>query len=631
MCWRKCLQRVLIGGLVVALLSACTSDEHSNQIGGNAFVRDVHSFSRPWEVVVTHLDLDISVDFEKKEIRGRASLRLKNFTGSRTLYLDTRDMVIERVTLDAEETPTTFTVGNPTPFMGAPLIIDILPETQVVHVDYHTLPQAAALQWLSPEQTANGKYPFLFTQSQPILARSWIPCQDSPGIRMTYTARVKVPPPLMAVMSARNQPRKSADGVYRFDMPQPIPPYLLALAVGDLTFRALGSRSGVYAQPGVVEKAAWEFADTEKMIQAAEGLYGPYRWERYDILVLSPSFPFGGMENPRLTFATPTILAGDRSLVALIAHELAHSWSGNLVTNATWNDFWLNEGFTTYFERRIMELLYGKEYMDMLAVLGFRDLEQTIRELGADHPDTRLYLDLKGRDPDEAITDIPYEKGYFFLRLLEEEVGRNKWDAFLRKYFETFAFRSMTTQKFEHYLKTHLLNDLPGMAEKIRLHEWLYEPGLPENCPRIASNALQQVEQQVQAFLQGTVPEQLDTRGWTTHHWLYFIRSLPEDLSLEQMAALDRAFKLTRSGNSEILSAWLQLAVTRQYRPAYAAVEKFLLSQGRRKFLRPLYQKLATTPEGKQLALRIYRKARPMYHAISRNTIDAILGWHAGS
>ena len=593
---------------------------------GGRMVQDPHSHARPDEAVVKHIDLDLTVDFDHHILKGWAKLTIDNKTGAHRLILDSRRLTIERVVLD-DGKPTTFKLVPDTEFMGDALEIAIQPNTKTVTVYYQTAPDAPALQWLAPEQTADKKAPFLFTQSQPILARSWIPCQDSPGIRITYTATIRTRPDLLALMSATNSQQKSPDGVYHFTMPQPIPPYLFALAVGNLEFRPISNRSGVYAEPSVVDKAAWEFADTEKMIQAAENLYGPYRWERYDILVLPPSFPFGGMENPRLTFATPTVLAGDRSLTALVAHELAHSWSGNLVTNATWDDFWLNEGFTVYFERRIMEALYGKKYADMLAVLGYQDLLSTLEELGYDNPLTQLKTHLEGHDPDEGITDIPYEKGYFFLRMLEEAVGRPTWDAFLRKYFDTFAFQSMTTERFEAYMTEHLLHHDAQKMKALKIKEWLYQPGLPENCPKVHSTEFDRVEQQVQRFLNGTPPEQLDVSGWTTHHWLHFLRSLPETLTNDQLAALDKAFHFTQSGNSEILSTWLGIAIDHQYKAAYPQVKAFLTSQGRRKFLRPLYQKLAQTPEGKQFALEIYREARPMYHAISRNTIDAILGW----
>ena len=613
----------LLGSLAVTMiLSGCSSEGPPEQgLRG----RDPHSFSRPDEVAVSHLDLDIEVDPSQQRIRGKATLRLENRTGASRLFLDTRDLDIERVTSGEQEQEAPFSLGESVPFLGRPLIIELEPDTTVVQVHYATRPEAAALQWLEPEQTSGGKAPFLFTQSQAILARTWIPCQDSPGVRTTYAARVKVPPGLMAVMSAQNATEKAPDGIYEFSMPLPIPSYLLALAVGDLVFRSTGERSGVYAEPSVVEKAAWEFADTEKMIEAAEELYGPYRWERYDVLVLPPSFPFGGMENPRLTFATPTILAGDRSLVSLIAHELAHSWSGNLVTNATWNDFWLNEGFTTYFEHRIMRAVYGEEYERMLAVLSKNGLEGAVSRLGSDHPDSHLYLDLDGRDPDDGVTQIPYEKGHFFLRMLEENLGQERWDAFLLAYFDRFAFQSMTTEGFLSYFDRELIQGDEALKKKLGVDKWVYGPGLPENFPKVTSSSLEQVKAQTEAFLTGTSPEQLETSEWATPHWRYFLEGLPGSMSRAQMDQLDSAFKFSQSGNSEILSSWLQHVVEASYEPSYPAVERFLTVQGRRKFLTPLYSRLARTPEGLEMARRIYRKARPGYHSVSRGTIDELL------
>ncbi len=587
---------------------------------------DPHSFARPGEVVVDHLDLDLAVDFERRTLTGKASLHVINRTGAKRLWLDVREMEIRGVTLGREGTPTTWELGREQPFLGRPLAVEVRPDTEIVHVEYTTHPEAAALQWLEPRMTAGGRQPFLLTQSQSVFARSWVPCQDTPGVRMTYDATVRVPPGAWALMSAENPQRPAPDGVYSFHMPQRIPSYLLALAVGDIAFRPLGPRSGVYADPGVVDAAAWEFADTAAMMAAAERLYGPYRWGRYDVIVLPASFPYGGMENPRLTFATPTILAGDRSLISLVAHELAHSWSGNLVTNASWNDFWLNEGFTVYLEARILEELYGRDYAEMQSLLEFRGMLEEIEDLGADNPLTRLALDLAGRDPEDTFDTVVYPKGYLFLRLLEEAVGREAWDAYLRGYFDRFAFQSMTTERFLDDLRRGLLDARPGLERELRIDEWVHGSGLPDNHPRIESAALAAVDAKVEAWLAGTPAAELDTRAWTTAELLHFLRSLPEPLPAERMAELDDAFGLTTTGNSELLHAWLLHAVAGGYRPADPALERFLIGQGRLKFLRPLYRKLAETESGRRRAIEIYARARPGYHPMSYREIDEVLG-----
>jgi leukotriene-A4 hydrolase len=506
-----------------------------------------HSCARPSEVSVSHMDFDLNVDFKSQRLSGSVTLSLNRLDDSKPLRLDSRGLMIEDIAAVDGRT-LAFQTGEAQGALGRCLSIELPAGVDKVVIRYATSVDASALQWLSPEQTTDKRHPFLFTQSQAILARTWVPCQDTPAVRFTYSARITVPPELMAVMSASNPQVRNDRGVYQFEMKQPIPSYLLALAVGDLEFRQIGPRSGVYAEPSVLEKAAWELADTERMIAAAESLYGAYRWERYDVIFLPSSFPFGGMENPRLTFATPTILAGDRSLVALIAHELAHSWSGNLVTNATWNDFWLNEGFTVYFEQRIMEAVYGRPYAEMLARLTLDGLREEMRTL--DDRDTWLKLDLAGRDPDDGMTAIAYDKGYFFLRMLEENIGREKWDMFLRDYFDQHAFRSMTTEDFVAYLKQNL--DIG-----VDITEWIYGPGLPANCPEVHTAQLLEVEQQARAFINGTPATELSIQDWTTHHWLHFLRTLPDPLTTAQMHNLDEAFELTASANSEITHEWL--------------------------------------------------------------------------
>lgn len=411
-------------------------------------------------------------------------------------------------------------------------------------------------------------------------------------------------------------------------MDRPIPPYLIALSVGDIAFRPIGKNTGVYAEPAVVDKAASEFAEVDQMIAAAEKLYGPYRWGRYDILVLPPSFPFGGMENPTLTFATPTVLAGDRSPVSLVAHELGHSWSGNLVTNATWNDFWLNEGFTVYVESRIMEELRGKEYADTLRVLGRQDMQQAVTDAGGPaSPDTRLHLDLTGRDPDEGTTDIAYEKGAAFLQTVESVVGRKRLDSFLRECFDHFTFQPMSSERMLAYMKEKLLT--AEEAQRVNIQAWVSEPGIPGTIPPVQSAAFAAVDKQVEAWNTGAAASEFQTSKWSTHEWLHFLRALPATIPHTRLSELDRTFHLSTSGNSEILFAWLQIAIKNRYAPAFAALDHFLTSQGRRKFVRPLYMELAKTDWGRAMAMDIYRRARPTYHSVTSTSVDQILNWTA--
>ena len=619
------MKRFMLLGMLSVSVLACGPDERGARDGG-----DPHSWARPDEVAVTHLDLDVTVSFERRRIHGEATLHIDNLAGADELWLDTRDLDISRVRLHPAVDEVVWSRGDVQPFLGRPMRVEIRPETTQVKIEYSSRPEAAALQWLGPAQTAGGRHPFLLSQSQSVLARTWIPCQDTPAVRMTYNATVRVPPDLMALMSAENPTRKNDQGVYEFEMLQPIPSYLLAIAVGDLEYRSLGDHSGVYAEPEVIERAVYEFADTERMIDVAAELYGPYRWGVYDMIVLPPSFPYGGMENPRLSFMTPTLLAGDRSLVSTVAHELAHSWSGNLVTNATWNDFWLNEGFTTYFEYRIMEQLYGRDYSEMLAFLARRELLETFDDLGPGSSDGHLWIDLAGRDPDDT-TDVAYEKGYAFLRLLEERYGRERWDRFLRDYFERFAFQSMTTDRFLEYLRKELIVDGGVPDEQLQIEAWIFGPGLPDNAPVIESGAFAAVEAWLEQWMAGTPAPELPGGVWSTHEWLHFLRSIPRTVDVAKLAELDAAWALSASGNAEILHAWLMKAIVHDYESAYPALEEFLTGVGRRKFLRPLYEELARSTEGMVRARAIYEKARDGYHPVASATVDEILGWPFGS
>lgn len=614
-------------GLVVllTLFFSCKDggDKEKNDITN--WGPDLHSYANFDEIEVNHLSLELEVDFAKQILKGSATLDVEHLSNAKRLVLDSRNLNIEKVLLDNNE-PTQFILGDDVAPFGQPLSIDIKKQTKKVTIYYETSPGAEALQWLTPEQTTGKKYPFLFSQSQAILARTWVPCQDAPGVKFTYDATIKTSRDLIALMSAENGTEKSQNGIYTFKMEQPISSYLLALVVGDLKFASTGRNSGIFAEPEMLEKSVWELQSMQSMIDSAEQLYGEYAWGRYDVVILPPSFPFGGMENPRLTFATPTIIAGDQSLVALIAHELAHSWSGNLVTNETWNDFWLNEGFTVYFEQRIMEKVYGKSYADMQTKLGMGELEHTIASLMAEGngPDTRLYLDLTGRDPDDGLTDVAYEKGRFFLQAIEEQVGRERFDAFLKQYFKENAFKPMTTKRFITYLNTQLLKD-EAERKKVKIDKWVYGEGLPSNTPEVYSTELDRVELDISQFSSGRkAAKDLDVSKYTTHHWLHFLRGLQNMDSLK-MADLDNQFHLTQTGNSEIACDWFKWSIKTKYKTAFPAMDTFLRSVGRRKFLEPLYELLAENEQDKAWAKDVYIRARPGYHSVSYNTIDKIL------
>jgi aminopeptidase N len=592
---------------------------------------DPHSFANYDEVRVEHLSLDLRADFTSRTLSGHVTLALDRQDAAERLVLDTWRLDIDdinRVADDGTLEPLSWRLTAPDEergYLGAALVIALEPGVDAVRIDYTTSPDAFGLQWLDGEQTTSGE-PFLFSQSQPIYARTWVPLQDTPAVRYTFDAEIAVPDDLMAVMGAAGNPIEiDPDGRYRFEMPQPIPSYLMAIAVGKLAFESTGPRSGVYAEPSRLEAAAEEFSELEAMIDAGEALYGPYRWDRYDLLILPPSFPFGGMENPRLSFITPTVIAGDKSLTALIAHELAHSWSGNLVTNAAWQDLWINEGFTTYFESRIVEQLYGSERAEMEATLEYTGLRESLRTLP--EPAQVLARDLSDDDPEQAFTAVPYDKGRLFLVWLEARFGRETFDAFLREYFDAFAFESIGTAELVDYLEAELLPRDPDAVTMAEVREWIFEPGLPEFAVVPASDAFETVDDWRRRWLEGEIElADIPADQWTVSEWRHFLIGLAGELDVQRMAALDEAFGLTDSGNVEILYLWLVRAIETRYEPGIERLEEFLLEVGRNKFTEPLYEELAATDWGRDWAIDVYQRARPGYHPLTRQAAERALG-----
>ena len=603
-------------------------------VSQGAPVVDAHSYANTDAFRSVHVALDLSADFDRKRLAGHADVTLDRLQlDAREVVLDTRSLTINKVELlDAQPTVLEFSLGAVDKTLGAPLRIALpqkLGDRRIkVRVTYETSPDASGLQWLAPAQTAGKKQPFLFSQSQAIHARSWIPLQDTPQVRITYDARIRTPKQLLAVMSAANDPNTPRDGDYRFEMPQPVPSYLIALGIGDFVFKPIGARTGVYAEPAQLDAAVNEFADTEAMLTTCEKLFGPYRWGRYDLLILPPSFMWGGMENPRLSFITPTVIAGDRSLVSLIAHELAHSWSGNLVTNASWESVWLNEGFTTYLERRIIEVLYGPDRRAMEDTLGMQSLQRDLASLekAGDADLTKLAVELKGRDPDDAFSDVAYEKGRFFVGFLESRLGREKLDDFLRGYFAEFAFKSVTTDDFRTYLNEHIISKPNAKVTMAEVNAWIDQPGLPNTVVMPQSDAFKVVDVARTDWLEGRrAAQQLETSRWTTHQWLHFLDNLPASTSAAQLRQLDAAFKLTASKNAEIAHSWFKNTIRADYAPAYPQLDAYLTSIGRRKLVKDLYEDLAKTPQGKERARDIYRRARPLYQVPLVQQLDEVL------
>ncbi|HEX3396770.1 MAG TPA: M1 family metallopeptidase [Steroidobacteraceae bacterium] len=598
---------------------------------------DYHSYANVDQFRTTLVALDLRVDFKFKIIAGSVTLDLKRLDPRSTqLVLDTKNLMILDVTqratdvLGATAKNQTFWVSRPfhlekpDPILGSALVIDLPPSkrgTESIKIDYETLGDSPALQWLTGQQTSRHK-PFLYTESEPISARSWIPLQDTPQVRAPYRAKIHTDDNLRAVMSAENDPKAKRNGQYSFVMPQAVPSYLIALAVGDLEFMETGPRTGVYAEKSVIKAAAKEFADTESMIQANEKIFGPYRWSRYDVLVMPPSFPEGGMENPRLSFITPTVIAGDKSLVSVIAHELAHSWAGNLVGNATWRDFWLNEGFTDYLESRIMSEVYGEQRASMEEVLGVKSLQADLKKLKP--ADQILAIDLRDRDPGEGFTDIPYEKGRLFLNYLDAKFGRERFDAFLRGYFDHFAFKSVNSHEFTAYLQENLLDRFPGIVTRAEADSWILAPGLPGDAVLPTTTLFQAVDAARDGWLRGSLGAKKIGTDWVAQQWVYFLDGMPS-LNAAQLAELDKTFGLSKSSNAEIGHSWFKLVIVNGYQPSFPRLEEYLKTIGRRKLIEPLYESLMKTPSGSEVAKRVFAKARAAYHPETVKAIEAIV------
>ncbi len=582
---------------------------------------DPHSYFDDSQPRTVAWNLRLRADFDKKILSGEVELILREPSGGE-LDLDTKGLTIRAATAGGKLIP--FDLDDDEPVLGRRLTLTLPPGTTSVSVSYETSPAAAGLQWLSPAQTAGKKKPFLFSQCQAIHARSVVPCQDSAAARVSYQATLDVPEGLTAVMSAGpggDEPASPGRRAFKFSMPQPIPSYLLALAVGELEGRDLSPRSRVWAEPATVGAAASEFAGVEEMIVAAEKLFGPYDWERFDMLVLPPSFPYGGMENPRMTFLTPTLLAGDRSQVDVVAHELAHSWTGNLVTNATAEHFWLNEGFTVWAERRILKALRGEETASLSWAVGEKDLEEALARF-ADHPElTRLRTHLTGIDPDDAFSGVPYEKGARFVVTLERAVGEKAFDAFIQAYMKRFRFQSITTETFCGFVE----ENFPGLLAKVGADAWLDKPGLPARAPRFVSPRLEELSALAGSWSNGVRPDPSLAARLNSDELLVYLQRLPREMSVEDCARLDAALGLSKKGNHEVLTQWLCIAAASGYEAAFPRIRAVLSTVGRMKYVRPLYQALGRTPAGRALAREVFAAAAPAYHALTRRTAESVM------
>lgn len=591
---------------------------------------DPHSYADLTQGQIAHIDFRIKVDFVAQVLIIEADYKLAEPVRG-ALFLDTSKIRVEQAHTNGQ--PLDWEFDEQDDLLGERLHLKGLDNASSFTLTFATVPEARALQWLPGVQTAGGEHPFLYSQCQAIHARSVFPCQDTPSVRFTFSAEVEVPEPLTAVMAAeqvgppwpgagrRGGRERGAKRVFEFKMPQPVPSYLFAIGAGNLVFRELGPRTGVYAEPELIESAAWEFAENEEKIVEAEKLLGPYLWGRYDLLILPPSFPYGGMENPRLTFLTPTAILGTRGQTSLITHELAHAWTGNLVTNATWEDFWLNEGWTTYAEHRITEVLEGKDNDALVAVYAEQRLFEIMELVGIDSPLTKLKVPSEGRDPDATTTVIPYIKGAFFLVECELAVGRERFNAFIQKYTEKYQFQSLTTEAFLDFLE----EELPEVFEKVNVTSWIYEPGLPDDRWRPQSDLYDEVQAALVAYKDETRPSRDQVADWHRYQILSFLQGLPKQIPVEDCDYLEEVFELQVRNDAGHYSHFYPVCITSGYEAILPRIEDFLGRIGRLLYIAPIFRAMITTDWAKIHARRIFEVVRERHHQVTIHVINKML------
>ena len=581
--------------------------------------KDPASYTELAQGKIKHIDFRIGVDFSTRTLNIEATYQMQEPVHG-SLFLDSFKIDLKQARTNGRELEWKFDTQDD--ILGERLHLKGLEGTSTFTLMFHTSPEARALQWLNATQTAGGNYPFLYSQCQAIHARSIFPCQDTPSVRFTYSAEVKVSQGLVAAMAAEQiEVQEGKHTTFVFKMPQPIPSYLFALAVGNLDFREFGPRTGIYAEPEIIEAAAWEFAENEIKMNEAEKLLGPYLWGRYDLLVLPPSFPYGGMENPRLTFLTPTAILGTRGNTSLITHELAHAWTGNLVTNATWQDFWLNEGWTTYAETRITEVLEGKDSKDLHSAFNEKQLIAIMERVGMDSPHTCLKLPADERDADSFTTSIPYYKGCFFLQECEYAVERERFDAFIQKYMASFQFQSLTTEAFLDFLKA----ELPEVFDKINVHKWVYEPGLPEEWHRPKSHLFDEVQQVLNDYEQGIKPTEEQVQGWHRYQILSFLQGLPRTISVEDCQYFEDILELEKRNDVAFLSYFYVICIASSYQAILPRIEQFMEKIGRMLYVLPIVRVMVETDWSRGYIRPLFERVRDRHHQITVYAIDGLL------
>ncbi|XP_055641440.1 leukotriene A-4 hydrolase [Toxorhynchites rutilus septentrionalis] len=604
---------------------------------------DPSSYSNAHELIVRHVDLDWTVNFENSTLSGTVSLHFKTLKDDiEEIFLDANELSIASMVVKttAGEVPLNWDVGSYVENIGSKLTIYLPMKTSgefTVRIEYETSPKASALQWLTAEQTFGKKHPYLFSQCQAIHARSIVPCQDTPAVKFTYNATLHYPQGVTGLMSAVKT--KSDPGVSYFHQSIPIPSYLLAIVVGALVEKPIGPISSVWAEQEQVDEAAEEFSQTAEFIAKAEEICGPYVWGRYDLLVMPPSFPFGGMENPCLTFVTPTLLAGDKSLATVVAHEIAHSWTGNLVTNKNFEHFWLNEGFTVFVEGKIVGRLFGNTSRDFHSLHGLSELTDCIKTQLASTPAlTKLVVDLSECSPDDAFSTVPYIKGSTFLRYLEDLLGGpEKFEPFFRSYLNKFKNQSIMTNEFKKALYDWFREDPSNeeYLERIDWDRWLFGEGMPPVIPNYDRTLLDACQKHAKLWaeneLEIVASSPILSETLSSIQVIEFLAQLLEkktlkDLTAEKIALLDKTYRIHETKNAEIRFRFVRLFIRARMMDKMDEILTFLNSNFRMKFVRPIYKELAGWPEARPIAIDNYKKVKDQMMSVCAYTVSKDLG-----
>jgi len=581
-----------------------------------------------------HTTANLKVEFEQKRLRGSVILELESQTdkASKEIILDSSYLDVASIKLNSA--PSSWEMRDRIGANGSPVHVAVPDgaakgEVVKLEIDLATTGDCTALQWLTPAQTSNKVAPFMFSQCQAIHARSLFPCQDTPDVKSTYTFNITSPHVVVASGVSKGTEGSGPDTVYTFEQKVPIPSYLFALASGDIAEAKIGRCSSVATGPNELAASKWEFEDDmDKFLDAAEKIVFPYKWGEYNVLVLPPSFPYGGMENPIYTFATPTIISGDRQNIDVIAHELAHSWSGNLVTSCSWEHFWLNEGWTMYLERRILATVHGSDaHFDFSAIRGWSDLEVAVNNYGKDHEFTKLCISHKDIDPDDAFSTVPYEKGFHFVYYLDRLVGRENFDKFIPYYFEKWSKKSLDSFEFKDtFLEFFDKPEFADLKDKIASIDWegrFYTPGLPPKPEFDTSlaDACYALAEKWKA--QDFKPSPEDISTWTGNQVVVFLNAIQDfatPLTIEQSQALGKTYGLFDSKNAELKTAYYQIAMKSKDASAYPGVAELLSEVGRMKFVRPLFKSLVKV--NRDLAVATFQKNRDFYHPICRQMVE---------